>query len=288
MGGIDLITMIRDGRPAFSKSQRLIGDFILEHYDKAAYMTAQKLGTAVGVSESTVVRFAVELGFEGYPEMQKDLQSLIKNRLTSLQRIDITNDRIEHENILRSVLNQDIARIKATSDQADEKQFIEAVEHLTRQSGKIYVFGAMGSAMLANFLASSLSLIYDNIVSLAPQSESGVYQQMMRIGSGDTLMVISFPRYCKTAVKAAQFAKNQGANIIALTDADSSPLAPLANQLLIAKSDMAGFVDSLVAPLSVVNALITAVTIVQRDAAADALARLEVIWDTNNVYDKDA
>lgn len=281
--GEDLITAIKNRTAAFSKSQRMIGDYILSHYDKAAYMTAAKLGVAVGISESTVVRFAVELGYDGYPEMQKSLQSYIKNKLTAIQRIEIASDQTDHANVLKSVLSQDIARIKYTLEQADEQHFKAAVESILTAK-KVYVFGAMSSSALSGFLGNYLGLIFDNIVQIPPQSESGVYQQLVRAEKGDTLIAISFPRYSKTALSATSYARSIGANIIAITDSDTSPLAPLADQLLLAKSDMASFADSLVAPLSVINALIVALSIAKKEQCEQVFAKLERIWDENDVY----
>lgn len=282
----DLIKLINNKSPGFSKSQRLIAGFITEHYEKAAYMTALKLGNAVGTSESTVVRFAIELGFEGYPEFQKSLQTYIKNRLTAVQRIEITNERIDKNNVLAGVLNQDINRIRATIELSDENIFKEAVNRII-SSEKIYIFGAMSSNMLAMFLYYYFQLIFDNVIYVKPINTSGIYQQFLRISEKDTLISISFPRYSKSALNAASYAKSCGANITAITDSRLSPLAELADQLLLAKSDMASFADSLVAPLGVINALIVAVGIEKQTEIEKNLTRLEQLWEENDVYKRD-
>lgn len=282
----DLPALIKKSMPAFSKSQKLIGEFILNHYEKAAYMTAFKLGAAVGTSESTVVRFAIELGFDGYPDMQKTLQSYIKNRLTSVQRLEITNDRIDRNNVLRSVLNQDINRIRSTIETADEVIFAEAVDKIL-SAKHIYIFGAMSSNVLARFLDNYFELIFDNVVFVQPLNTSSVYQQIFRMTEEDTLISISFPRYSKSALDVTNFAHRAKANIIAITDSEVSPLAPLANQLLLAKSDMASFADSLVAPLSVINALIVAVGMRRQADIEKIFHNLEELWAETDVYDKE-
>ena len=282
----NLISMIEEKMPDFSKSQRLIGSYILNHYEKAAFMTASKLGLAVNVSESTVVRFAIEIGFEGYPEMQKALQNFSKNRLTALQRLDITSERIDSENVLKSVLQQDIDRIRSTVEMTDEASFSEAVDKIL-SAKNIYIFGAMSSNVLARFLNNYFQLIFDNVHFVQPVNTSGVYQQLIRMGREDVFVVISFPRYSQSTVNATAYAASCGANIVAVTDSINSPLAPYANQLLLAKSDMASFADSLVAPLSVINAIIVAVSQRKREELENTLTKLENMWEENGVYKKD-
>lgn len=282
----NLISMIEEKMPDFSKSQRLIGSYIINHYEKAAFMTASKLGLAVNVSESTVVRFAIEIGFEGYPEMQKALQNFSKNRLTALQRLDITSERIDSENVLKSVLQQDIDRIRSTVEMTDEASFSEAVDKIL-SAKNIYIFGAMSSNVLARFLNNYFQLIFDNVHFVQPVNTSGVYQQLIRMGREDVFVVISFPRYSQSTVNATAYAASCGANIVAVTDSINSPLAPYANQLLLAKSDMASFADSLVAPLSVINAIIVAVSQRKREELENTLTKLENMWEENGVYKKD-
>ncbi|MDR0821139.1 MAG: MurR/RpiR family transcriptional regulator [Oscillospiraceae bacterium] len=280
----DIISLIKEKSGDLSKNHVRLADYIAANHSKAAYMTAAKLGAAVGVSESTVVRFAGEIGFDGYPEFQESLQSYVKSNLTSCQRIELTNTLITRDT-LKSVLTQDIHRIRATIDEADEGDFETAVDFILNAK-KIYIFGAMSSAILAKFLGGYLGLVFDNVVLVEPQGEGGVRQQMFHISAEDMLFVASFPRYSRTAVSAARFAKERGAKVVALTDSETSPIAALANGLLTAKSDMVGYADSLVAPLSVVNALIVAVGMRRRHEIETALAKLESLWGETDVYEK--
>ncbi len=279
----DLITKIKERKSGFSKSQRLIGDFIIQHYEKAAYMTASRLGHAVNVSESTVVRFAIEMGYEGYPEMQKSLQSYSKTRLTALQRLDITNSRKDPDNLLKSVLHQDIDRIRSTVEMLDGEAFNKAVDKII-SAENIYIFGAMSSNTLARFMDNYFQLIFDNVHFVQAVNTSGIYQQLIRISRKDVFIGMSFPRYCISTTNAARYAASCGANIIAITDSPSSPLASIAHQLLLAKSDMVSFADSLVAPLSLINAIIVAVGMKRRGDLEQTLLRLEEMWDENGVY----
>lgn len=279
----NLITKIAERMAEFSKSQRLIGSFITEHYEQAAYMTASKLGSAVNVSESTVVRFAIEMGYEGYPEMQKDLQSYSKTRLTALQRLDITDHRIDQEHVLKSVLLQDIERIKSTVMMIDESDFEAAVDKILAAEN-IYIFGAMSSNALARFMDNYFQLIFDNVHFVRAINTSGIYQQLIRIGKNDVFIGFSFPRYCNSTANAANYAASHGAEVIAITDSMASPLGTIAGHVLLAKSDMVSFADSLVAPLSLINAIITAVSIKKRTNIQSTLSRLEEMWDENGVY----
>ena len=279
----NLISKIQEKMGTFSKSQRLIGNFIIQHYERASYMTASRLGSAVNVSESTVVRFAIEMGYEGYPEMQKDLQSYSKTRLTALQRLDITNSRIDPDHKLKSVLMQDIDRIRATIEMIDEAAFNKAVDKIIA-ADNIYIFGAMSSNALARFMDNYFQLIFNNVHFVHAVNTSGIYQQMIRIGRNDVFIGFSFPRYCKSTTNAANYAASFGANIIAITDSVNSPLGSIADEVLLAKSDMVSFADSLVAPLSLINAIIVAVGIKRRAALEKTLLRLEEMWDVNGVY----
>ncbi len=279
----NLISKIQEKMGTFSKSQRLIGNFIIQHYERASYMTASRLGNAVNVSESTVVRFAIEMGYEGYPEMQKDLQSYSKTRLTALQRLDITNSRIDPDNMLKSVLQQDIDRIRATVEMIDESDFNRAVDKII-SAENIYIFGAMSSNTLARFMDNYFQLIFSNVHFVHPVNTSGIYQQLIRIGKNDVFIGFSFPRYCKSTTNAAEYAASFGANVIAITDSAASPLGAIADEVLLAKSDMVSFADSLVAPLSLINAIIVAVGIKRRSTLEKTLLRLEEMWDENGVY----
>ena len=281
----NLLTEMEGRMSQFSKGQKLISRYILDNYDKAAYMTASKLGSIVHVSESTVVRFAIELGYAGYPEFQHALQELVRTHLTSFQRMEVTNHLIGDGDILSKVLLGDAEKIKHTLEEVDRVAFDSAVDHIV-QARTIYVLGVRSSATLAGFLAHGLGMIFDNVRFVQTTSGSEMFEQIMSIGAEDVMIAISFPRYSKRIIRAVNFAKHAGADVITLTDTETSPIAPQANQLLIAKSDMASFVDSLVAPLSIVNAIIVAVSLRKQDDLRVRLRQLEQIWDEYDVYDK--
>lgn len=281
----NLLGEIEERMSTFSKGQRLISNYILENYDKAAYMTASKLGKIVQVSESTVVRFAIELGFAGYPEFQHALQEIVRTRLTSFQRMEVTNHLIGDGDVLTKVLMGDADKIKHTLEQIDRKAFSEAVSHIVRAKN-IYILGIRSSSTLAGFLAHGLRMIFDNVRFDQSTSGTEMFEQIVNIQPGDVMIAISFPRYSKRIIHAVNYANRAGADVIAITDGDASPIAPQANQLLIAKSDMASFVDSLAAPLSIINAIIVAVAREKQEELRDRLRQLEAIWDEYDVYDK--
>ena len=281
----DILSVIQNSMPTFSKGQRLIARIILESYDKAAFMTASKLGKTVNVSESTVVRFAAELGYDGYPSMQKALQEMIRNKLTSIQRIEVANDRIGNQDILSMVMQSDIEKIRMTLEETDRASFRQAVDAIL-SAHRIYILGVRSAAALADFLGFYFNLIFDNIVLVHTTSASEIFEQLLRVGPEDVVIGISFPRYSSRTVKAMRFAKDRGANVIALTDSEASPLAEAATETLLAKSDMASFVDSLVAPLSLVNALIVAVGRRRNEDVEQIFADLEQIWSEYGVYEQ--
>ena len=281
----DILSVIQNSMPTFSKGQRLIARFILESYDKAAFMTASKFGKTVNVSESTVVRFAAELGYDGYPSMQKALQEMIRNKLTSIQRIEVANDRIGNQDILSMVMQSDIEKIRMTLEETDRASFRQAVDAIL-SAHRIYILGVRSAAALADFLGFYFNLIFDNIVLVHTTSASEIFEQLLRVGPEDVVIGISFPRYSSRTVKAMRFAKDRGANVIALTDSEASPLAEAATETLLAKSDMASFVDSLVAPLSLVNALIVAVGRRRNEDVEQIFADLEQIWSEYGVYEQ--
>ena len=281
----DLLKIIEDGMPTFSKGQRLIAAYILKHYEKAAYLTASRLGTIVGVSESTVVRFANELGFEGYPELQQALKKLIRSRLTSVQRMEVTNSLIGEGDILEKVLSSDISKIRQTMEEIDRQSFDDAVDRIVNAKN-IYIIGVRSSSTLAGFLNYSLRMIFDNVRFVQTTSGSEMFEQIMQVGSGDVMFAISFPRYSTRIINAVEYAKGRGADVVALTDSKLSPIAAYADQLLIAHSDMASFVDSLVAPLSIINAIVVAVARKKQDEVSERLRVLEEVWDRYDVYDK--
>jgi len=281
----DLIHFITQQMPGFSKGQKLIAQYILAHYDKAAFMTAAKLGMTVGVSESTVVRFASELGFDGYPQLQRALQELIRNRLTSVQRMEVTSDQLGDGNILHKVLNLDIEKIRRTMEKASVEDFEQAVDAIV-SAKNIYILGVRSASALSGFMSFYFNQIFENVRPINTTSASEMFEQIMRIKEGDVFIGITFPRYSKRTTNAAKFAKENGAKVIAITDSDLSPIAEAADHLLLARSDMASFVDSLVAPLSMINALIVAIGIRKKDEISSTYERLEQIWDEYNVYEK--
>ena len=281
----DILTVIQENMSTFSKGQKRIANYILESYDKAAFMTASRLGKTVSVSESTVVRFAAELGYDGYPSMQRSLQKMIRNRLTSVQRIEVSNDRIGDQDLLSSVLQSDIEKIRLTLEEVDRQSFDRAVDAIV-SARKIYIMGVRSSASLATFLSFYFNLIFDNVISVAANTASEVFETMLRVGAEDVVIGVSFPRYSSRTVQAMNFARDRGATTIAITDSEASPLAAIADHALLAKSDMASFVDSLVAPLSLVNALLVAVSRKKNDDLAHTFQTLEDIWDEYGVYEK--
>lgn len=282
----DLLLKMEEMMPQFSKSQKLIAEYILNHYEKAAYMTALKLGNAVNVSESTVVRFAIELGYEGYPQLQRSLQSHIKNKLTSIQRMDVTRSRLGDLDPVEGVLTQDIEKIRSTIECVSRENFENAVETIITAKN-IYIQGAMSSGILASYMNYYLRMILDNTSLIGSVGTSEMYQQMIHIGEGDVLIAMSFPRYAKSTIEACKFAHESSAQIIAVTDSDSSPLTQYAQIPLYARSDMVSFVDSLVAPMSLINALIVAISNRNRCRAEQTFGRLEQLWERNEVYKKD-
>ena len=268
-----------------SKGHKKLVKFISENYDKAAFMTASKLGENVGVSESTVVRFATEMGFKGYPELQKELQQMIKSKLTAVQRMEVSSNLIGEDDAIKKVLNGDIELIRDTLESVSETEFRNAVETINKAK-KIYILGVRSSAALASFLYFYLNPVFENIVLIDTTSGSEMFEQMFRISEEDVCVAISFPRYSKQTINALRFINDRGSKIIAITDSAVSPIAEYADSLLVAKSDMVSVVDSLVAPLSLINALIVALTFSRREEVYNNFNKLESIWDEYQVYDK--
>ncbi len=283
----DLLSHINTEMANFSKGQKRIANYLVRHYDKAAFMTASRLGETVGVSESTVVRFATELGMDGYPQLQRMLQELIRNRLTAVQRMEVTGEQIGRDDVLNKVLTLDIEKIRRTLDEVSPKQFSQAVKAIS-QAKRIYILGVRSSASLAGFMGFYFNHIFDNVRVINTVSAGELFEQMIHIGEGDVFVGISFPRYSQRTLKAARYARSSGATVVAITDSPMSPLAEFADNLLVARSDMASFVDSLVAPLSLINAIIVAVGMQNHDEVAKTFDRLEYIWDEYNVYQKPA
>lgn len=280
----DLLKKMEEQMPCLSKGQRLIAGYVLEYAEKAAYLTASKLGAIVGVSESTVVRFAIELGFEGYPEFQQALREVIRNRLTSFQRIEVTNSLIGDGNVLDKVLLSDAEKIRRTMEEIDHASFEEAIEKIAT-AHNIYVMGVRSSASLASFLSHGLRVMFDNVRFVQTTSGSEMFEEIMSIREGDVMIAISFPRYSKRIIKAVEYARSKNADVVALTDSKVSPIAAPASQLLIAQSDMASFTDSLVAPLSIINAIVVALSRKKQAELTERLHALEEVWEQYDVYD---
>lgn len=278
----DLMRLIQIKFSRLSKGQKLIAEYILNNYDKAAFMTAAKLGASVGVSESTVVRFAIELGFNGYPTLQKALQELIKNKLTTVQRLELSNEYISEENALKGVLKADIDNIRATLEKINHKTFEDVVNSIFKAK-KIYIIGLRSSSALSEFLGFYLNIILDN-VRVVSSGMSDVFEQMINLNEDDLVIGIGFPRYAMKTINILSFAKSRNAKVVAITDSLLSPLASKADYTLIAQSNMASFVDSLVAPLSIINALIVAVGMHEKDKISDTFNTLEGIWKKYQVY----
>lgn len=280
----DVLIRIHDGYPKMSKGQKLLADYITDHYDKAVYLTASKLGNVVGVSESTVVRFAGELGYDGYPGLQRALEEMIRTRLTALQRMEVTRSRMDEENVLSSILQSDIENIKETMNVVEEEAFKQAME-LILKAKTIYILGVRSSGPLASFLAYYMNLIFDNVKLVQTNSISETFEQMLKIGPADVMIGISFPRYSKRTVKAMDFAKSRGASVIAITDSDQSPIAASAECVLKAHGNMVSFVDSMVGPLSLLNALVVALSMSRQNEVKENLENLENIWKEYDVYE---
>lgn len=282
----NLLNRLNQQYGSLSKGQKRLSDFISDHYDKAVFMTAAKLGSEVGVSESTTVRFATQLGYDGFPEFHRALEELVRNKLNSIQRLEVTYGRIPQEKILDSVLHSDIDKIKMTLEQTDRDSFRLAVDTILHAK-TIYVVGIRSCAPLAQFLSFYLNLIFDDVRLLHTSSSSEIFEQMIRINSKDVIIGISFPRYSMRTLKAMEFANNRNAKVITLTDSIHSPMNLYSSCNLLARSDMASIVDSLVAPLSVINALIVALCMKKQDEVMNTLETMEKIWDEYQVYSND-
>ena len=281
----NLLSAINNAMPKLSKGQKVIANYILENYDKAAFMTASQLGKTVEVSESTVVRFATEIGYDGYPGLQKALQEMIRNRLTAVQRMEVTNTRLGNADVLQKVIQNDLNAVKTTLETIDAKAFEQSVKAIIGAK-KIYMIGVRSAAALAHFLNFYFTHIFENVLNIDTACNSVVFEQLLRVGPGDVLIGMTFSRYSSRTYKAATFAKQNGATVVAITDSKQAPICKVADHALIAKSDMASFVDSLVGPLSLTNALIVAIGMEKKEEIAAIYERLEAIWDEYDVYQK--
>lgn len=266
-----------------SKGQKKIIEYISHHYDSAAFMTASKLADSVGVSESTVVRFAFELGFDGFGDFKKALGDIVKNKLTSVQRMEIISSKIGDEDVLRNVVLSDIEKLKQTLATVSTSDFEHAVDLIT-SAENVYIIGARTCFSLASFLEVYLNMLHKNVKTVTANSASDVFEQMYRIGKNDVLIAISYPRYSQRTLKGVKFAYERGADIVAITDSPTSPIVGNAKCSLIAGCDMSNIVDSLVAPLSLINALIVAIVMRNKESAAATFESLEDIWEKYNAY----
>lgn len=282
----ELLIRMEEKYKKMSKGQKRLADYVTENYDKAVFLTAARLGEVVGVSESTVVRFATQLGYKGYPGFQKALEELVRNKLNSIQRMEVTYGRISQSEILETVLQSDIEKIKLTLTGIDQKAFELAIDTIL-SAKRIYVVGIRSCAPLASFLCFYLNLVCENVTAVNTNSSSEIFEQLIRINEEDVIIGISFPRYSMRTLKALEFASNRKAKVITLTDSVHSPMNLYSSCNLIARSDMASIVDSLVAPLSVINALVVALCMKKQKEVVHILETLEQIWGEYQVYSKD-
>ena len=281
----DILSIFEEKGPTFSKGQRRIAGYITESYDKAAFMTASRLGKTVGVSESTVVRFAVELVFDGYPEMQKAMQEMVMNRLTSVQRIEVANDRIGNQDVLTKVLQADADKLRQTAETVSRDHFQAAVDVILK-AHKIYILGVRSVAPLANFAGYYLNYMFDDVRVVTVSGAGEMFENLVNITPDDVVIAFSFPRYSSATLKASQYCRGVGATVIGITNSNLSPLAQNSDLVLVAKSDMVSLVDSLVAPLSVVNALLVALASAREQEVQKSLGTLERVWEEYNIYEK--
>lgn len=281
----DVLSLLQEKEPSFSKGQKRIARYIMEAYDKAAFMTANRLGKTVGVSESTVVRFAVDLGFDGYPSMQKAMQEMVLNRLTSVQRIEVASDRFGDQDVVSMVMHADMEKLRQTSEIVSREEFQAAVNAII-QAKRVYILGVRSVAPLANFLGYYLNYMFNNVHEITGFSAGEMFEKIVGVNEEDVVIAFSFPRYSSTTTKGAQYCRSAGATVIGVTDSRLSPLGVNSDHVLIAKSDMVSLVDSLVAPLSLVNALIVAIAARKEKELSQTFANLERIWDEYDVYEK--
>lgn len=280
----DVLSAIRSGMNGFSKGQKRIAAYILDSYDKAAFLTANKLGQIAKVSESTVVRFASELGYKGYPEMQKALQEVVRSRLTSVQRIEVSNSQYENQDLVSMVLQADINTLRRTNEVLDRTALNQAVDAIVNAKN-VFIVGVRSSATIARFLNFYLRIMLGNVHLIDPASTSEIFEQLMHVDEKDAVIGISVPRYSRRTARAMQFAKNNNATCVAITDNHQAPMAKAADHVLIAKSEMVSFVDSLVAPMSVANALLVAISHKLGREFSQSMADLEQIWAEHDIYE---
>ena len=283
----DFMALLQEKAPEYSKGQKKIARYIMESYDKAAFMTANRLGKNVGVSESTVVRFAVDLGFDGYPSMQKAMQEMVLNRLTSVQRIEVANDRLGDQDVISMVIHSDMEKLRQTGETVDRGEFSAAVNSILKAK-RIYILGVRSVAPLATFLGHYLNYMFNNVHVVTGYSTGEMFEKIVGVNSEDVVIAFSFPRYSASTTKAAKYCRSAGATVIGFTDSTLSPLGQCCDHVLVAKSDMMSLVDSLVAPLSIVNALIVSIAARREKELSRTFENLERIWEEYHVYEKQA
>ena len=281
----DILSILESKPHTFSKGQRAIAAYIMESYDKAAFLTASKLGTIVGVSESTVVRFAMELGYDGYPSMQKALQEMVVNRLTSVQRMGVASDRIGNQDVLTAVIQSDIDKLRQTAETINKDHFNAAVEAVLK-ARRVFILGVRSTAPLASFLGYYLSQMLDTVHTVTTSGTSAVFEQVISVDERDAVIAFSFPRYSTSTAQGALYCRSKGAAVIGITDSALSPLGRSSDHVLLAKSDMISLVDSLTAPLSIANALIVAIAARRERELEKKFSELERLWEKYNVYEK--
>lgn len=280
----DILSVLKARSASFSKGQRRIADYITEYYDKAAFMTASRLGKTVDVSESTVVRFATELGYDGYPSMQKAMQEMVLNRLTSVQRIGVTNDRLGDQDVVSMVLHGDMEKLRQTNETVSRDNFRNAVDAILKAK-RIFVIGVRSASALANFMGYYLNYMFDNVHVVTTSGGSEMFEKLVNVDAGDVVIAFSFPRYSTATVKGVQYCRSVGAAVVGITNSNLSPLAQNSDHVLVAKSDMVSLVDSLVAPLSLVNALLVALASGREEVLEKNFGTLERLWEEYKVYD---
>ena len=283
----DILKLLDAKKSGFSKGQRRIAAYITESYDKAAFMTASKLGMITEVSESTVVRFAMELGYDGYPSMQKAMQEMVLNRLTPSQRIGVANDRIGDQDLVSTVLQSDMDKLRQTNETVNREEFKAAVDAILKAK-RIYILGVGSSSMLASFTAHYLRYMFDEVRCITSSDTVDMFENLLNISAQDVVIAFSFPRYSATIVKAVRYCAEAGATIVSVTNSAMSSLGKSSDHVLVAKSDMVSLVDSLVGPLSLVNALIVALASARKKTLEKNFTELEKVWREYQVYEKNA
>lgn len=281
----NFLSILQEKEPSFSKGQKRIARYITDSYDKAAFMTANRLGKTVGVSESTVVRFAVDLGFDGFPSMQKAMREMVLNRLTSVQRIEVANNRLGDQDVVSMVLHSDMEKLRQTSETISREEFNAAVSAILKAK-RVYILGVRSVAPLANFLGHYLNYMFNNVHVISGFSAGEMFEKIVGVNAEDVIIAFSFPRYSASTTKGTRYCRSAGATVIGITDSKESPLGQCSDHVLLAKSDMVSLVDSLVAPLSLVNALIVAIAAKREKELSQTFANLERIWDEYEVYEK--